>query len=397
MTTRLINRGWSDELTQALTADTSHLRIICPFIKASALNRLLALKPRKIEVITRFNLGDFAEGVSDIQALQALLKAKARVRGIRRLHAKAYLFGTSRAIITSANLTKMALDQNQEFGLVTEDQSHISECHTFFDYLWQAGKSDLTLKQLAKWDDEVSRHRISGGRKSRGSGLKDHGAIVDDNDAGTNGPIAGSSIPSVYGEASQAFVKLLGESDNRAPLTYNTLDEVKRAGCHWALGYPNTKRPRIVRENAVMFIGRLTQNPDDIRIFGRAIGMKHVEGRDDATDAEINCRNWKSIWGRYIRVHHAEFLSGTMANGISLRELMNTLEADSFRPTQDNARKGKGNIDPRKSYSQQAAVELSKQGMEWLGARLQAAFDQHGAIPQEELDRLDWPTPPQGP
>ncbi|MGE9271087.1 MAG: phospholipase D family protein [Verrucomicrobiales bacterium] len=397
MKTRLIHQGWSAELTDALAADPSRLRIICPFIKAGVLDRLLALKPGKIEVITRFNLGDFAEGVSDIQALQALLKAKARVRGIWGLHAKAYLFGTSRAIITSANLTKMALDKNQEFGLVTEDQSHISECHTFFDYLWQAGKSDLTQKELAKWADEVSRHQILGGRKSRHSGLEDHGEKLNSIAAEATRPVTAVTIPSMFGDASQAFVKFLGESDNRALLTYKTLDEVKRAGCHWALGYPNTKRPRIVRENAVMFIGRLTQNPDDIRIFGRAIGMKHVKGRDDATDAEIKDRNWKSIWGRYIRVHHAEFLSGTMANGISLRELMNTLEADSFRPTQDNARKGKGNTNPRKSYSQQAAVELSKQGMEWLGARLQAAFDQYGTIPQETLDRLDWPTSPRSP
>ena len=33
----------------------------------------------------------------------------ARVRGVRNLHAKLYIFGESRAIITSCNLTEAAL------------------------------------------------------------------------------------------------------------------------------------------------------------------------------------------------------------------------------------------------------------------------------------------------
>ena len=45
-----------------------------------------------------------------------LLDAGASIRGIQNLHAKLYLFGTSRAIITSANLTEAALTRNQEFG-----------------------------------------------------------------------------------------------------------------------------------------------------------------------------------------------------------------------------------------------------------------------------------------
>ena len=45
---------------------------------------------------------------------------------------------------------------------------------------------------------------------------------------------------------------------------------------------------------------------------GRAVGMKHQPGRDDATFADIECRPWKEKWPRYIRVHHAEFVAGTI-------------------------------------------------------------------------------------
>lgn len=71
----------------------------------SAIQGLLRHHPGRVQAITRFNLADFAEGVSDVAALQELLKVGARVRGVRNLHAKLYVFGKSRAIITSFNLT----------------------------------------------------------------------------------------------------------------------------------------------------------------------------------------------------------------------------------------------------------------------------------------------------
>ena len=110
---RLVDAEWDQELSAAIRADPSEVRIVCPFIKERALERLLSARPGDVQVITRFNLADFADGVSDVEALRMLLDAGASIRGIRNLHAKLYLFGTSRAIITSANLTEAALTRNQ--------------------------------------------------------------------------------------------------------------------------------------------------------------------------------------------------------------------------------------------------------------------------------------------
>ena len=92
MTLRLVDTGWGAELTGALRADTS------------ALERLLALQPKSVEVITRFDLANFAEDASDLTALRRVLKAGGRVRGNRGLHTKLYLFGASRAIVTSVTV-----------------------------------------------------------------------------------------------------------------------------------------------------------------------------------------------------------------------------------------------------------------------------------------------------
>ena len=84
---RLVDAGWGPELSAAIRADPGEVRIVCPFIKIGALDCLLSHRPDNVQVITRFNLADFAEGVSDTAALRLLLDAGASIRGIRSLHA----------------------------------------------------------------------------------------------------------------------------------------------------------------------------------------------------------------------------------------------------------------------------------------------------------------------
>src|SRR5207248_501713 len=100
---------------------------------------------------------------------------------------------------------------------------------------------------------------------------------------------------------------------------------------------------------------------------------------------------WKRKWSRYVRVHHAEFVNGSMRNGVSLNELMNTLKERAFAATQRNASAGTGNTDPRKAYRQQAAVKLTPSGARWVDHRLEAAFRLHGKLTPALLGLLDWP------
>jgi len=388
MSFRLVDTAWERELAAAAETDRKGLRIVCPFIKKGALVRLLtAGRPHELLVVTRFNLIDFADGVSDLSALRVLLERGAQVRGVRNLHAKLYLFGLCRAIVTSANLTDAALLRNHEFGFVADDSPIVERCRGYFDELWARAGSDLTLERLTEWEGRVALHLASGARPDRPCGLSDEGT-----DAG-----ASADPPNLepwVAEAPQSFVKFLGEGDNRVAPDFLTMDEIRRAGCHWAVAYPASKRPTGVQDGAVIFIGRLTKEPNDIRVFGRAIAMRHVPGRDDATPADIALREWKATWPRYVRVHHAEFVRGPLHNGVSLNALMDKLKARSFAATLRNARKGVGNTDPRRAYRQQAAVELSLEGAGWLVEKLEAAFLQNGKLAPAELAALDWPAVP---
>lgn len=387
MSFRLIDSGWDRELQGALAADHSALRIICPFVKLGALLRLLGKhRPGTIEVITRYSLDDFAAGVSDLASLRTLLGAGGRVRGIKNLHAKMYLFGSSQAVVTSANLTTAALDRNQEFGFTSDDPTVVGTCHTYFDHLWNGGQQNLTYDHLNEWDAMVTRHLETGFVPGRPAGLGDFGA-----DVGLQPPPLAPDMPIPVTDARQAFVKFLGTSRERASLSFSTFAEVERAGAHRYLAYPASKRPRAVRDGAIMFIGRLTKDPADIRIFGRAIGLQHVDGRDDATAADLALRGWHAPWTVVVRVHDGEFVAGNMANGVSLNDLMDSLGSDAFKSTQKNAALGTGNVSPRMAYMQQAAVELSPEGLAWLNERFELATKKYGRVPAHELAQLDWP------
>ena len=387
MTVRLVDRGWANELFDALKADSSHVRIISPFIKASVIERLLEQEPTKLQVITRFNLADFAAGVSDVTALRQLAEARAQVRGIKNLHAKLYVFGSTRAIITSANLTSAGLNRNFELGTISEDVAIVRACQQYFDRLWVEAE-ELQSQEIDDWDDSITKYRLRGGSPKYTADLHDYGA-----DIGLENT-ALPDFPTVVDSNQQAFVKFLGNSkrEHREPLSTSTLAGIESSGCHWALSYGRSKTPRSVRDGAVMYIGRFTRDPNDIRVFGRGIGMEYVEGRDDATPDDIRQRPWKIDYPRYIRVHHAEFVAGELANGVSREELMASLGSDSFASTQRNARLGNGkNTDPKRACRQQAAMELTPESQAWLEERLQEAFATYGKISQHQLDTIGWP------
>lgn len=384
---RLVERDWGRVFTEAIAADNSRLRIVCPFIKVNAIRQLLSrVMPQRIEVITRFKLDDFAKGVSDIGALRTLLNAGAKIRGVRNLHAKLYLFGDSQAVLTSANLTEKALTRNHEFGCLAGAPGILARCNEYFEALWRRAGRDLAASLLDEWDREVTGFLAQGARPSQADGLGDAGADL--------GNVASPDeiFPMLDGPG-QAFIKFFGESHDRAPRGWTVLREVQRSGCHWACTYPRGKRPRSVADGALMFMGRLVSDPSDILVYGLANGMRHVPGRDDASEEDLKRRGWKSKWPHYVRVHHAQFLAGNLENGVSMNLLMETLGSEAFAPTQRNASRGEGNTNPRKAYNQQASVELTPNGASWLMAKLQVAFERHGKMPPAVMEsELDWPT-----
>jgi hypothetical protein len=300
------------------------------------------------------------------------------------LHAKLYLFGEDEAVVTSANMTAAGLERNHEFGLHSDDPEVVASAGGYFEDLWRLAGADLKLVDLERWDAEIKARLVTEAR-SQGAAWPDYGADVKAEASGETGPT--SPLPVI--SERQAFVKFLGQAKNRKLLSDDTLSEIGRSGAHWALGYPGSQRPRAVQDGDVIYISRLVQVPYDIQVFGRARALAHVEGRDEASEAEKRVREWKRNWPNYIRVYDAEFVAGKFANGVSLNDLMKALGARSFRSTLANSLRGQGNTDPWKAYSQKPAVQLSDEGHHWLERELETKFALHGTLPVAEVDRVE--------
>jgi hypothetical protein len=64
--------------------------------------------------------------------------------------------------------------------------------------------------------------------------------------------------------------------------------------------------------------------------------------------------------------------------------------AYAFGPTAENADRGVGNVDPRQSIRQAAAIRLTEAGMSWLSEELELAFRKFGKVRAEAVEGLDW-------
>jgi hypothetical protein len=120
--------------------------------------------------------------------------------------------------------------------------------------------------------------------------------------------------------------------------------------------------------------------PDDLLIFGSAIGWRHRDDEDVASVAEIEARPWKEKWANYVRVHTARFINAELGVGVSMREMMTELGSDSFQSTQQNAESGSGNTDPFAAYLRKPGMLLTSISREWIDRRLEALFRQHGEV-----------------
>ncbi len=383
MNFQLIDSGWDSIFGKSLSKNPSELRIICPFIKKGVTEWILKFgKPHTLQIITRFNLRDFCGGVSDVSALRLLLENGAEIRGVRNLHAKVYLFDKDRVIVTSANLTNAALRKNHEFGFVSDDSKIHHTCMKYFQNLWKRAGSDLSIDRLAEWESKLNSVVITGSRPSLSGSLPDEGV-----------PAPPFVAPSLVEKAPQAFVKFFGNSATRSPRTTPVFEEVESSGSHWACTYPRC--PRQVADGDVLFMGRLVKEPDDIIIYGRAIGIRHKKGRDDATPDDKRRRPFKEKYSHYIRVHRAEFVAGELENGVSLNRLMWELQDYSLASTKKHSEAGKGNTNPRSALRRQPGVKLSDEGHNWLKKELETVFENYGMLGRIELERLDWPEVPE--
>lgn len=364
----LFLKNWHNKFMDELSV-TENLKIISPFVHEHVIRKILnRVDHKNFELITRYNLQDFALKVSSLKGLKSIVQSGSKVYGIKGLHSKVYLFDHRSALVTSANLTRGGVMSNYECGILLTDKKIINDLHNYFIQLKVIGKNPLTIEQCEDWELELSRQEYSRGQSIS---LPDFGA---------------SEV--IMEHEINYYIKFFGTSHNRVSLDFKVKEEIDRALCHYACGFPENKKPRQVNDGDIVFMARMTENPNDYAIFGRAIACKYKEGRDRASAQEMSERDWKKKWPIYLRIKHAIFINATLSDCIFLSELMTKFEHNSFPSTRDRYDNGEIDIKPTKSLMRKAYIKLTPESALWLEHEFQESLKTFGRVRDSFIKKL---------
>lgn len=353
-----------DELRQ-----TKKLRVVSPFVKEQIIRKMEGhFDFNNFELITRFNLRDFASNLSSIDGLKFSVERGANVFGIKELHSKIYLFDNRSAIITSANLTTGGLISNYECGIYTTDPSTIQSLQNYFNELKRIAGHNLSVQQCENWKQQIEGIEII---NTQIPSLPDYGSSQIRIDSSVN-----------------YYIKFFGTANNRVSLSYSIRTEIDRALCHYACGFSKNKKPRQIQDGDIIYMARMTREPWDYAIFGKAVAKKFVDVRDQATQGEILERPWKANWPIYLRVTNPVFIDGSLGDCVLLYDLIKALDYESFPSTKARYISGERNINPSKSLSQQAYVKLTTAAVEWLEPKFHEALTRIGKVDQSFIEAL---------
>jgi hypothetical protein len=128
-------------LEQLVATAPGPVRIASAYVTDSALFANGTAK--NVCLLTALSPLDIVSGATSLDALEKLVgwgvECRVQAPGCR-LHAKVYLFGSEFALVTSANLTKSAMDSNIEVG-VQISGSQIAALTRWFDELWDSAEA----------------------------------------------------------------------------------------------------------------------------------------------------------------------------------------------------------------------------------------------------------------
>jgi hypothetical protein len=374
----IIQKNWLTEFLIELDS-TQKVYIISPFISRNIVKQLFEnFKGNEIKIITRFNLNDFYSGASCLSAIKDLVSRKAKVKGVRNLHSKVYMFDEKCTIITSANFTSGGFFNNYEFGIKSTEKGVIEKAHTYFSSLWNLESKILTLPEINNWQKTINKSK----RPSVINHLPDYGFKA--------------SLQGILDK--QYFIKFFGKTDYRETEKYLVKREIESSHCHWALTFSGKRgrygngRPRKYNDGDIVYMARMLEG-GAYAIFGKGIALRHKDKRDIASLEDQKQVSWKKDWPIYIRVTETQFIDTNMGNCPKLGDLMNELDYDSFPSTQKRFLSGFESINPKDSLRQQADIRLTDIAAEWIENKFQEAIIKYGLVDQNFIDSLYQGTP----
>ena len=119
-------------LMRALENCTDSFSVSSPYV-GSYLSKIVSDLDSKVALtlLTRTTLADFASNASDLDAVRDVASRAGGVLSLSSLHAKVYVVGKKRALITSANSTFSGMHRNRECGFEVTKRTDVAALNVF--------------------------------------------------------------------------------------------------------------------------------------------------------------------------------------------------------------------------------------------------------------------------
>ena len=158
---KLCCRPLRSALADVLHSATDELLIASPYIKEAEAKWVCdelggngSRSKCRLRVMTDIRSDSILSGSLDLEALEMFRnrRSASQVVTLPRLHAKVYVADSTRALITSANLTPSGLDYNFEYGVCLDDISQIGQVRHDLEAYARLGSvlSDMELQTLLR-------------------------------------------------------------------------------------------------------------------------------------------------------------------------------------------------------------------------------------------------------
>ncbi len=173
-------------LCRLLATTSGVVRVVSPYVTESTI--LSDVGDREVRLLTAVCKKDIMFGATSLDVLERIIGFGAKCRSMpdnALLHAKVYIFGGVSAVVTSANFTRKALEDNIELGVIVDDAA-VKTLTAWFDKLWREAEV-LDAQKVAELKQETAGLRRAWSDFLHKSGLKDD--FADHTNAEPNVPI----------------------------------------------------------------------------------------------------------------------------------------------------------------------------------------------------------------
>ena len=132
MSVELVKSPWLDELQDLVGSALERVTVVTPFVTENGwrafIDSLASKSEVDVSVHTSLDAEAVAGGYLDLKTLVSACSSMPKInfRHVPRLHAKVYIADSSRAIVTSGNLTMASLTRNNEYGVRIADSAFVS-------------------------------------------------------------------------------------------------------------------------------------------------------------------------------------------------------------------------------------------------------------------------------